>query len=147
MNGQENRVREAALKIYKELNRVLKIGPWETSLLLMGIGKKLKELRSLFEEALALSKDEEKRGDATSQVADQQVYIALYQAQGDQLARWQYTLSNLSDQYMSRPVYQHEADARSAIALAGHPYNHAYVVVRIKPDAILISSPDRKSVV
>lgn len=136
MDTEKGKVLEQAERVYAALNQVIEEGPWQNSenLLLTGIRKKLCEQRDRFTEVLA------KRGsllEMDGHRVDQEVFVLLYQAQTDDLSKWQNVLANLTESWVNRPIYRDNSAVESAMAAGDRKRHYAYAVVRVKLEDIL----------
>ncbi len=134
---------KACLEILKILDETLDDENWEKTLFLRGISKRLHDVRDRFSKNLGLEEllKEIEQTENGSTVATQQqnpeVYIALYQAQGNDFRKWGVLLESLAKHSISRPVYKSEEDVKAAIRAKEFKVNDAYVVVRVQADHIL----------
>lgn len=131
---------QAALEIKKILEEGIAAGPWQANLFLKGIKKKLEELRDDFVTRVGLEQHHEQLAKdllAANSIEHTEVYIALYQSQGDNINKWQEVVFSLENYTMGRPIYYNETDVRAAIRLNDRNLNHAYAVVKVHSDAIL----------
>lgn len=126
-----------ASKVYEALKQAIETGPWQANPLLGAMGKELQVLKDQFEKALAIHPEWASNAEVVTQDASQEVFISLYQAQGDNLYKWQNMLSNLSELSISRPVYQQEAHVQSILPTGDRARYHAYVVVKLNPEDVL----------
>lgn len=129
---------DASLRVLKSLDEAIEKGPWEASLLLKGIGKKLREARERFIRNLQLEEYANKEQIEKSNTEEQfiLVYISLYQAEGANINKWQSVVNTLAGYNVTRPVYQTEQDVQTAIRTKEFKQNDAYVIVRILKDDI-----------
>lgn len=139
---------EVAREVKKILDQGIEEGPWQDSLFLKGIKKKLEEIRDKFEAGIGLDAFEgygDNQNDALSQGLENttEVYISLYQSQGRNIQKWQDVIVSLLRCATGRPIYKNEQEARSATHLADNNPNSAYVVLKVNKDAILADSSDQ----
>ena len=136
--------KKANLEILKSLDEALEKGPWQNSLFLTGIGKKLKDIRNRFKEEMGL---EEISGIAAIELPTDtqflEVYISLYQSEGTNIRKWHTVVLSLIGHSVSRPVYKSESDIKAAMHAKDFKTNDAYVVVRLTPKDILAPATDR----
>ena len=133
---------QVALEIKKILDEGIANGPWQDNLFLTGIKKKLEEIRNDFVVKVGLAQHHEKIASdllAANSVDSTEVYIALYQSQGNNMNKWQKVVVSLVNYTMGRPIYYNETDVKAAIRLNDRNLNHAYAVVKVPSDAILIN--------
>jgi len=138
------RERIAALAIKKILDEVIAHGPWQANLFLQGIKKKLEELRVQFTADVGLDQIENGSSsllnDNSSHVRE--VYISLYQSQGNNMQKWEKVIASLTRHSIGRPVYENEDDAKTGSHVTNKNHNHAYLVVKVDANAVLPNSPD-----
>jgi intracellular multiplication protein IcmQ len=132
------------LEILKSLDTAIDQGPWDKSLFLQGIGKKLRVARERF--ASDLNADELVKRVVSDEAAAHpaahthpiEVFILLYQAEGANLHRWETVLQSLPRISITRPVYRHEKDVETFIRGKDYKLNDAYAVVRVREEDILV---------
>lgn len=136
--------------ILQALDKAIESGPWEESNFLRVIGKNLQEIRSNF--LTQINKSEvDIKGKQSSysnrsvplKNGQQEVFIALYSTEGNNLQSWERILSNLPHQMVSRPVYANEEDVIGLIKSKENKITEAYVAVYINQMAILPMAPDK----
>ena len=135
-----------ALAIKQILDDGIEAGPWQANLFLKGMKKKLEELRDSFVAKVGL--DQHNAQLASDLLSDNsgentEVYIALYQSQGGNLHKWQEVVASLVKYTMGRPIYKNESDVQAAIRLTDRNLNNAYVVVKVRLDAIITDSEEQ----
>lgn len=149
MKKNEVLTQEQTDAVLKALDNAIALGPWEESNFLKVIGKNLREIR---EEVLSkIDPDVQERANANLHQAKQlalrkdqiKVYILLYSADGANMRSWEWILTNLPRQMISRPIYAEEDDARAIIKTKENKINEAYVAVYIEQNDILPISVDR----
>jgi intracellular multiplication protein IcmQ len=137
--------------LLKSLEKAIKEGPWDESAYLSNIGKKLKEYHYRVKEALeGLETDDHEKSSQASDLAHRiaqragqtEIFISLYNAQGNDLAKWAKLLMGLQAQAVSRPIYASEDDVRAVIRSKAHKQNEAYVVVYVDKDKIIQLAED-----
>jgi len=127
-------------------DRIIAEGPWEKSLFLKGIRKKLEELRQQYLEDLGFELPE--LAEAVSAVLDtqanavkeeplQEIFISLYNADGNNIKKWEILINGLNRQIISRPILAREEDAQSLIRAKANLANEAYVILRVPKKDIL----------
>jgi len=142
MHQQEEDIFRIARNVFRELNHALETGPWQNSLFLKSIGDKLQRLRDQFAAVLEVPDSTMNAEVAAQSIGKCEVFISLYQAQGDNLSRWRNMVANLSEFCTSRPIYQREADVQASIPIGHQERHHAYVVVSIAPEDILSTTDE-----
>lgn len=138
------------LDILKALDEAIAQGPWENSLFFRGVGKKLCDARERFIADLELEEVIRAAATPESSTPTQPVldpkfteaYIALYQAEGNNIVKWEGMLSSLAGLSVSRPAYQNEEDIMAMIRGKAYKINDAYVAVRVLKDYILKPTDD-----
>lgn len=129
--------------ILNALDALVEQGGWNSSEFLRVIGKKLRAIRDDFSSrAVVLSPDKSK---ITSHLANrvalrsgqQEVFVALYSADGANLQAWERIVINLPKQMISRPIYGNEEDINQAIRAKENKVNEAYVAVYVAQGDVL----------
>ncbi len=136
--------------ILQALDKAIETGPWAESNFLRVIGKNLKEIRNTFAIQIGSTQKEAQSAreiaaaNQTKQRASQQeVFIALYSAEGNNLQSWERILSNLPKQIISRPIYAREEGVKYLIKSKENKINEAYVSVFITETDILKVHEDK----
>jgi intracellular multiplication protein IcmQ len=145
---------QQAQAILKALDETIATGPWEESNFLRVIGKNLREIRDNFANQLGNGLKAQERLKTESNLANrialragqQEVFIALYSTEGNNLQTWERILANLPRQMISRPIYADEKDAQSSIKVKENKVNEAYVAIYIDQNDILAMHPDKTPV-
>lgn len=138
--------------ILNALNDAIEKGPWEQSSFLKVIGKNLVEIRDDFLTQLGASTKAQLRAESNLanrlalRSGQQEVYISLYSADGNNLQTWERIVANLPRQMISRPIYAREEDIRSLLKTKENKKNEAYVAIFINQGDILPLAPDKASV-
>lgn len=135
---------KVALEIKRILDEGIKTGPWQANLFLKGIKKKLEALRDEFVVKVGLDRHEQIASnllESNSEVTE--VYIALYQSQGNNIHKWLEVVTSLVNYTMGRPIYKDEKEVQAAIRLNDKNVNQAYVAVKVSPDAILLEPAEQ----
>ena len=142
------------LELLKALDEAARQGPWEKTLILTAIGKKITrfrdELSDLFgiegdfdyeselqklEQAIAREHSGEVAVSANQGLVN--IYIAVYSANGQDLKSWDKVALSLTTTVVSRPIYRSEADVQAFINSKGRRANDGYLVVSIEETMIL----------
>ena len=138
--------------ILNALNDAIEKGPWEQSSFLKVIGKNLVEIRDDFLTQLGASTKAQLRAESNLanrlalRSGQQEVYISLYSADGNNLQTWERIVANLPRQMISRPIYAREDDIKSLLKTKENKKNEAYVAIFINQGDILPLAPDKASV-
>lgn len=133
-----------SLEVLKALNDAIEGGPWEKSLFLTGIGKKLNDIRARFIQDLDLEEILAKSTAAQTAAAQPledtestEVYVSLYQAEGANINKWAAVVTSIAQLSINRPVYKNAEDANAAIRAKTYQTNDAYAAVKIRRADIL----------
>lgn len=133
--------------VLQALDDAIAKGPWDESNFLRVIGKNLQEIRERLASEVAKNTLTvgSNRLDSRNrrQQGFQEVYIALYSSEGNQLQSWERILANLQRQMISRPIYSDEENVRSLIKTKENKLNEAYVAIDINPADILVMNSDK----
>ncbi|MDP1602311.1 MAG: Dot/Icm secretion system protein IcmQ [Legionella sp.] len=133
--------------VLKALDDALDQGPWEESNFLRVIGKNLREIRddltSHINKNVARGTEQKEKKMAVLQSGQQEVFIALYSSEGNQLQSWERIIANLQRQMISRPIYAQESDVQFLIKSKENKLNEAYVVIVVNEEDILTVSSDK----
>lgn len=139
---------QQTLAILKALEEAIETGPWEESNFLRVIGKNLREIRDDFVEQLGGSQGADKVKAESIDRAEpppgrQEVFIALYSSEGNNLQAWERILQNLPRQIISRPIYAEEEAVKSLIKSKENKINEAYVGIFINQTDVLSVAQDK----
>jgi Dot/Icm secretion system protein IcmQ len=107
------------------------------------MGEKLKQIEQSFVKEIAaqIPEDRSKNSSVTgAQAGEKEIYVALYQMDGDNLDKWGMTLNSIAMQGVSRPIYENEADVCGMIRAKEQKAKEAYAVLKIKASDI-VNSP------
>ncbi|MDP3267615.1 MAG: Dot/Icm secretion system protein IcmQ [Legionella sp.] len=138
--------------ILNALNDAIEKGPWDQSSFLKVIGKNLVEIRDDFLTQLGASTKAQLRAESNLanrlalRSGQQEVYVSLYSADGNNLQTWERIVANLPRQMISRPIYAREEDIKSLLKTKENKKNEAYVAIFINQGDILPLAPDKASV-
>lgn len=136
--------------VLKAIDDAIEKGPWDESNFLRVIGKNLRGIRDNLADKMAASTKTSSNAFQSDQVlgiADglQEVFIALYSSEGNQLSSWERILANLQRQMISRPIYAKEDNVKHLIKSKENKINEAYVSIFIHKDDILTLSDEKIS--
>jgi intracellular multiplication protein IcmQ len=142
------------LKILKALDEALQFGPWEESNFLQATGRKLKQIRDKFKASLNLESFASNYAEhpnhlanrIAARVGQEEVFISLYNADGNNLPKWEKIVNSLSNNIVTRPIYHLENDIRALIRSKMHKENEAYVAIYISSSDV-IHVPQEKMMV
>jgi len=148
MNNDEL-TKEQADAVLQALDNAIAQGPWEESNFLRVIGKNLRENRDEFVSGMGSS--EKVSTDAAANLANQnilrrdqkKVCVALYSSNGKTMQSWEWIVTNLPRQMISRPIYLDEEDVKAIIKTKEHKINEAYVIIFIDEKDILHVNDDK----
>jgi len=138
--------------ILKALEEAIETGPWDDSNFLKLIGKNLRDIRDKFNNQVNAPEHEKVqletklRNKEAAWVGQQQIFVALYSADGNNLSSWERILMNLPRQMISRPIYSNEEDIQAIIRTKENKINEAYVAIYVKQSDILTLSVDKTPV-
>ena len=135
--------------ILKALDDAILQGPWDESNFLRVIGKNLHELRDGF--IAQINTTNGAQSGMISHLANrialrsgqQEIFIALYSSDGENIASWERILMNLPKQMISRPIYADEEDIKALIRTKANKINEAYVSMYINQSDILFLPVDK----
>ena len=138
--------------ILKALDDAILQGPWDESNFLRVIGKNLHELRDGF--IAQINTTNGAQSGMISHLANrialrsgqQEIFIALYSSDGENIASWERILMNLPKQMISRPIYASEEDIKALIKTKENKINEAYVSMYISQSDSLQMSADKTPV-
>lgn len=159
--AKNNDERKTARNLLHALDKTIETGPWDKSVFLGAIGKKLKDVRYDFKNRLTFldpefdeSESEESDNQAISNktlemptLTDSQTtaYVSLYNANGSNIQKWEKILETLEKQIVSRPVYGSEAEIRNVMRAKINRTNEAYALFFLNKSDI-ITPKDNKPV-
>ncbi|MBA2652765.1 MAG: Dot/Icm secretion system protein IcmQ [Tatlockia sp.] len=136
--------------ILQALNEAIETGPWDESNFLRALGKNLRGIRDDFANQMNSRDDLAKSTRelaattlSTQRESQQEVYIALYSSEGNNLQSWERILTNLPRQIISRPIYADEAEVLYSIKSKENKVNEAYVAIYISQTDILKLHQDK----
>lgn len=139
-------------KLLAVLDEAIEKGPWDKTIFLRAAGKKLREFRFRLRASLQIDDPDASKGkDLADRIADRagqtEVYVYLYNADGQNLEKWSKLVATLRMQAVSRPVYSRENDIQELIRSKPNKNNEAYVAVYVSKEDIVTpkeSSPKDK---
>ena len=125
------------------LDELLAAGDWESSLFLKVASKRVKALRDEAQALLEQATTPRNNQESTNAVREGyiNVFISLYQADGNDMKKWQNTLKGLALNNVGRPVYQSDDHVKASIRARGNPTCEGYATVQIKTSD-LMKMPD-----
>ncbi len=135
--------------IMKALDEAIEHGPWSESNFLRVIGKNLREIRDAFANQLLVPGQEKSKMAAhlANRIAlrsgQQEIFVALYSSDGNNIQSWERILTNLPKQMISRPIYASEEDIKNIIKTKENKNNEAYVAMYISQSDILPMAEDK----
>lgn len=133
-----------------ELSELLKDDAWDKSFLLKKQKDKLSSLLLDYENALQdLKTNSLEAGGrpkitlAEPETGNTLIYIALYQANGNDIMRWQVSMHAIESCSFGRPIYETEEAVKQLITANGAKDTDGYVEVEVPEESIIRSSPGR----
>jgi intracellular multiplication protein IcmQ len=134
--------------ILKALEDAIDNGPWEESNFLRVIGKNLREIRDKFVGHMSLDPDKTKGAShLANRIAlrsgQQEIFVALYSSDGNNIHSWERIIINLPKQMISRPIYAEEKDIKEIIKTKENKINEAYVSIYVSQTDLLPLSVDK----
>jgi len=144
---QEKIFKEYLQKFHDTYREMLSNEHWEDSPFMKVLHAKLSKVIAEFDEIIGVSSSEK-----IEQVVDDSlereanylsqdmrlVYIYLYTSEGKTLAAWERVISNISKQYVSRPIYLVEDDVQGSAQFSPILINAGYIAVWVKSSAIIV---------
>lgn len=125
------------------LNKLLQTPEWETSQFLKTSSKPIIEmrdkLRALVEQESAPALAALRRRIPTE--GHIKVFVSLYQADGDNLSKWQQILRNISEYSVTRPIYAQESEVQALLRSKKDNKPEAYAVVYVAEADVQPSTP------
>lgn len=131
------------------MDEAIKNGPWSKSRFLRAIGKNLNEIRENFvSKAHAMSSNQTQKETAlvnslVLRSGQQEVFISLYSADGNNIQSWERIIINLPKQMISRPIYTQEEHVKALLKTKENKLNEAYVAVSINKTDVIPLPPDK----
>jgi len=139
-----NEHRKTAQELLKAIDDTIETGPWDKSVFLGAIGKKLKDIRFNFKNRLRFldpNFDETESENINSETpatinqpvsrlpaeGQMEAFVSLYSADGNNLQKWEKIILALDRQIVTRPVYSAEKEIKSLIRSKIIRKNDAYV--------------------
>jgi Dot/Icm secretion system protein IcmQ len=142
MDHEKEKVLKLSKKLVEDLEELLDTGDWKKSPFLNVMSKRLGIIRDKAQElteeltneniSLIESKKPQKLKEGYTEV-----YIYLYQADGNNLLIWQNIIRSLTKHSMNRPIYGSEEHIKALIRSKPDPVKHAYVTIAIKKEDII----------
>lgn len=131
---------EVGKKLVDTLDNILKNkNDWGSTLFLNTIKNKLEKL---LQEAKEVVQEVETASGDSSESAKAlkpgytQIYILLYQFEGNKIQNWQYALRALAEHNTNRPAYINEKDVQELIRSKREAEKYGYAIVNVKDDHI-----------
>jgi|GEM_PF-803501 len=149
--------RKTAKSLLKALDDTIQKGPWEKTVFLSAIGKKLREIRTDFKNRLSFldpgfdefASDEEETASLESPKAQKsqavkdplpgytQAFVSLYNADGMNIKKWEKLLLSLDKQVVTRPIYAEEKQIRALMRAKANRKNDAYTAFYVQEGDII----------
>ena len=126
---------EDVAELLEKFKETVELWPRDSGLFLELMREKLKLIENQFaQEVTAQLPDSvlKKRSEVAQANVDQvEVFVELYQSDGDNMQRWAMILNALPMQAISRPIYETEAGVCSMIRAKEHKNREGYAVVKV----------------
>lgn len=153
--GKIDEQRKTARELLRALDNTIEKGPWDKSIFLGTIGKKLKDIRFNFKNRLRFLDPgfEETNSEETALpaagntsaaltvpqlTADQmEAFVSLYNLDGASIPKWEKILQSLDKQVVTRPIYATEQAVRMSIRAKTVRKNDAYAAFYLNKTDIL----------
>lgn len=129
-----------AREIIRSIDELLAAGDWEATLFLKANKKHLEALKqraqALLEDQTLVAPKQATR-EREPPAGYKVVYISLFQAESNNLIKWQGAIKGLERYSVSRPIYSEEAHVRALIRNKPDPQKEAYVIAFVKESDII----------
>jgi intracellular multiplication protein IcmQ len=130
------------LEIIEKFEETIAKWPQNGGMFVDLMGEKLKQIEKEFLEEIAAQIPaehfhQEEKTEKTVPSGTQEVYVTLYQMDGNNMARWALTLGAIAIQGISRPIYENENDALNMIHHREAQEKEGYAVVQVPAVAIV----------
>jgi Dot/Icm secretion system protein IcmQ len=125
------------------LDELLEKDYWQDSLFLQAAEKQILEMRSRIASDRQLQAVLHEPQQNTLNVSTNDltsIYIALYQADGNNLAKWAQVLATITNLSISRPIYKHEYEIQACMRAIEKKQNHAYAEILVHTEDIIATS-------
>lgn len=156
-----NEQRKTARELLQAIDDTIETGPWDKSVFLGAIGKKLKEIRFNFKNRLLfldpgfeeaeehlVTSDNSAPATPIAQPlpaeGQMEAFVSLYSADGSNIQKWEKILLALDKQIVTRPVYSTEKEVKTLIRSKPNRKNDAYAIFFLDKQDI-ISPRDGKA--
>jgi intracellular multiplication protein IcmQ len=147
VNDDQKKLLEDYLQKFHDTYReMLSNEHWQDSPMLKLLHEKLSKVIDEFDDLIGIAhsvKADHETEDSFDRAAHfksqdmQLIFIYLYTSEGKMLDAWERVLSNISKQYISRPIYASEEDAQGAAQFSPILINAGYVAVWVKKSALI----------
>ncbi len=136
---------EKQLELIRIVDKLIAEGQWEGSLFFEIAGKKLRDLRDRLNKKLELMGPSASQKNSTltnnqpaiSHSGLIEIYISLYNAEGNNLKKWEIILASLNRQIVSRPIYKKEKDIADIIKAKNNTMNDGYAIAYVSETDIM----------
>lgn len=130
------------------LERIVKDLPWHQSVFLSALGKKFEQIRDEFIRDAGVENDktqkqQEHKDSFSLKDGEIEVFVSVYNAQGDDLGHWSRIIGNLINQSISRPTYSEMNQVKEMIRSKQHLNNEGFVSIHIQKSDFL-DVPDER---
>lgn len=140
-----------ARKILAALDKAIAEGPWDKTVFLSAMGKKLLELRTRFKQELDLAEQSALKEAKKSVVGLfnnthpelKEVFISLYNVDGNNIRKWEKIIEALEHHPVTRSVYGSEDEIKALFRTKTNLINEGYVAVYIPQSSIIHTTADK----
>lgn len=147
--SEKELTKEQVEKISQALDRVVSDLPWKQSVFLSALGKKFEKIRDEFKNDIGKSflntHDLNTNTDKALLKPDQkELFVAIYNAQGQDLGLWAKIIYNLTNQFVSRPIYMNDSSVKEMIRSKVNLRNEGYVSIYVYENDFLDIPEERR---
>jgi len=131
-------------QLIEAIDHVLAEGNWSDGVLLKTIGDRLQSLKKRFQQTLELGNAALQPGPdnlaqrVAKRTGQREVFVSLYNADGNSLQKWERLLQTIGSQLVSRPVYQKESHVRALVRSKLQRQNEAYINAYVSEHDFLV---------
>ena len=128
------------LELIKILETAITEGKWDGGLFFQAAGKKLRDLRDRIKSEINIDVAQPLTQAAVNTVIKYSglidIYVSLYNAEGQNIYKWENILTTISRQAITRPIYKKEKDVREVITAKENQTNDAYIIAYVNETSI-----------
>lgn len=138
-SGNDDALRNLARQdVIAICDSILNAGDWNHSPFLRQVISPVVETKQSMLDALSEDNNSSEEVEAVVYSQDmQEIFIAVYQADGHNIGQWAVVLRSLPSFVLGRPIYENEDNAISFIRSKEDRYKEAYVKVMVSKKAIM----------